>query len=219
MDIKGKISPAGILNGRLSIPTGAASAPEYFDGDYLYTPTFESQVIPIEGLVAREDIIIDRAYEREVHFQGTFVTPSSRGTYMVETGYTGDGYPLAAAIIAETDYPEDVTDFYNTEVMSNNVALWAMIKDDKSTAPSFESADAAENRGVACAVYRGNSISSYNVVLKTDAVPFYIMGPNAEPSACVRFASNRDFTYFVDTMEGKGLCPNTAYKYIIAYSE
>ena len=55
--LNGGLSGTGSLNGALNAYTGNASPP--FTGDYEYTPSEETQTIPINGKRATQDITIN----------------------------------------------------------------------------------------------------------------------------------------------------------------
>ena len=64
--IIGKLQVVGQLNGQLTIPGGIAGnitlpekiTPETYPGAYEYTPTQETQVIEISGMMAAQNITI-----------------------------------------------------------------------------------------------------------------------------------------------------------------
>lgn len=56
--LNGTISGVGALIGGLNIATGGGSAPP-FTGEYEYTPTEETQTIPINGKRATQNITIN----------------------------------------------------------------------------------------------------------------------------------------------------------------
>lgn len=55
--VDGKVDAVGNISGNLDI-TGAGNVRPY-RGEYEFTPTQQEQIIPIEGLKATEDIIIN----------------------------------------------------------------------------------------------------------------------------------------------------------------
>lgn len=55
--LSGTLSSAETLEGSLTIP--AAILPPSYEGDYEFTPTSETQTVAIEGLMARQDIVIN----------------------------------------------------------------------------------------------------------------------------------------------------------------
>ena len=55
--VSGSLSSTPTLSATLTVPN-AAGVPEY-EGDYEFTPTSETQTVAIEGLMARQDIVIN----------------------------------------------------------------------------------------------------------------------------------------------------------------
>lgn len=55
--IDGELSGLGTVVGNLSLPNGNASLP--FPGPYIYTPTQEAQIVPIDGYKATQNITIE----------------------------------------------------------------------------------------------------------------------------------------------------------------
>ena len=55
--VSGSLSSTPTLSATLTVPN-AAGVPRY-EGDYEFTPTSETQTVAIEGLMARQDIVIN----------------------------------------------------------------------------------------------------------------------------------------------------------------
>lgn len=55
--VSGSLSSTPTLSATLTVPN-AAGVPKY-EGDYEFTPTSETQTVAIEGLMARQDIVIN----------------------------------------------------------------------------------------------------------------------------------------------------------------
>ena len=55
--VSGSLSSTPTLSATLTVPN-AAGVPKY-EGDYEITPTSETQTVAIEGLMARQDIVIN----------------------------------------------------------------------------------------------------------------------------------------------------------------
>ena len=55
--VTGKISSSPTLSAKMTVPN-AAGVPKY-EGDYEFTPSDQTQTVAIEGLMARQDIVIN----------------------------------------------------------------------------------------------------------------------------------------------------------------
>ncbi len=158
--------------------------------------------------------------------QGTFTTSATRNTTgTFDTGYVGDGYPIALLVYVDggmyNNTEEGNNDWYNLVARYDVGALY-MVKSRITSAPTYSNIG-ADNYGVVAVTYKNSDTSptqytrSGGVTSNSYTSSLY----NASTSNCAIFKGDgRTVSYFIGnkTYSAIGLSPSTKYAYIVVYS-
>lgn len=205
------------------IPNPSGSTTNYLRGDGTWaTPTVSTMTSASDVSDEGTSLLITPASSpapasATTFVTGTFTTGSSAGVGSVTVDYSGDGYPVMCVVVVDGGAYVSGTDWY-TSVQRYAVGQWTMTKSVFSSTPTYTTSGAA-NQGVTTWIFK-NSTSSSTTYSRSSAMNTNAFSSSSASNAgatCVRFNSNTDLSYYVNTTS-YGLHPDTTYRYFIQYS-
>lgn len=160
---------------------------------------------------------------------GSFTTPASAGNSDVEIPYSGEGYPLFAAVFVKggiNNNTEGGNQTWYSLIKRQAVGAWYMSKSEMNTTPTYL-ASGSKNYGACSGVYKSSATNPATYQSSASAiVPVFsnaAANPGTEAHTCVKFKGGPALlTIYTgpDLQNYKyGLAEDTEYEYIILYSE
>lgn len=147
---------------------------------------------------------------------GTF-TPSTAGDVeQFDTGYTGNGYPIAMMIVVDGGaYNPANTDWYNL-VQNKVIGLYVMAKQDMDTAPDY-----TNTKCLVCSFYKNNGNTAPSSSGGSgDSTFFTQTSPSASNVNVAKMPDKKTVKYLVSAAsESYGFKDGITYRYWVIYSE
>lgn len=151
---------------------------------------------------------------------GTFTfSPSSGLAYTITFDYSGNGYPIACAIVLDDGV---LNETYRNTIARYSIAQWFMTKTYADQTPTFTT-DGDENKGAVAVVYK-SSTSSASTLGRTNTVSantYSSSSATTSTTTCVRFNSRNSMSVYAGANSGTtryGFFHGLAYRYWIIYS-
>lgn len=152
---------------------------------------------------------------------GTFrYSTTSAAAQTVTLDYTGNGYPIAVAIVLD-DGVLDAT--YTDTIARYAIAQYFMTKTYAGTAPTYTTSGTA-NQGAVASVYKSSASTAATLTRTSSATVNTYSSSNATGSttACVRFKSKTSMSIYSGANSGTsryGFFSGKQYRYWVIYSE
>ena len=149
---------------------------------------------------------------------GTFT--AGTGVNSVDTGYSGNGYPIMCLVTVEGGaYNTANTDWYDL-VRQNAVGLFVFTKSATATAPDYTGS--GNDSCVMATIYK-SSASSATSYSRTSGMQNKLLAstnPSDDYTACVKMSNKNTLKYYGTNATGTaGLASGITYRYWIVYSE
>lgn len=146
---------------------------------------------------------------------GTFTASESAGTDTVNTGYTGNGYPIAALIAVDGGANNSGNEWYSA-VQRYAIGILALSKCVTNTTPNYNNTTPCQFNQVFVYKSSSSSASSYYSMQNEQAI---VCSPD-DPSyqTPIRFGNKSTMKCHIDTTN-YGFMPGITYRYWIIYSE
>ena len=151
---------------------------------------------------------------------GTFVFTGSASAHTITLDYSGNGYPIACAIVLDDGV---LNETYTNTIARYSIAQWFMTKTYISQTPTYATSGNA-NLGAVASVYKSSSSTAATLTRTNNASTntFSSSASTASTTTCVRFRSNTSMSVYVGATSGtsrQGFFNGQTYRYWIIYSE
>ena len=150
---------------------------------------------------------------------GTF-KPSTTGVGTLDTGYTGNGYPIAAVFIVDGGLSNPTnTDWYDA-VANGAVGMWSMTKSNMTSAPTYNGTYQTTD-GCSVTTLRKSSASDAQTYSGGGGTLTATFNANSAPvsagNTCIKFSDKKTVNYYASS--AGGLKTGITYRYWVVYSE
>lgn len=144
---------------------------------------------------------------------GTF-KPSTTGVGTLDTGYTGNGYPIACLIIPDGGVYNPNSDFYSLNAVYA-IGEYVITKGNANSTPAYTGG--ADDGCAVFSIYK-SAADSYSRAMNINTAAMTQANPSASGTAVATFKDKKTLCYLGGT---SSYCFNTGitYRYWIVYSE
>ena len=151
---------------------------------------------------------------------GTFVFTGSASAHTITLDYSGNGYPIACAIVLDDGV---LNETYTNTIARYSIAQWFMTKTYIDETPTYATSGNA-NLGAVASVYKSSTSTAATLTRTNNASTntFSSSASTGSTTTCVRFRSKTSMSVYVGATSGtsrQGFFNGLTYRYWIIYSE